>query len=89
MSYLGPSGINTLFYSPGNIKSGMSYTTWNGGQPGSSNTQTTTSDTSNLYNCMATAQIGATLSAITTNPTTSKARYKSSLEQLQKHFLQK
>ena len=71
------------------LKAEYHITTWSGGQPGSSNTQTTTSDTSNLYNCMATAQIGATLSAITTNPTTSKASYKSSLEQLQKHCLQK
>lgn len=81
----GPTGINSLFYSPGGtIKSGMPYTTWSGGQPG-----TLSSSTPSNNSCFAQAQIAATISAIGTVPLTSKARYKSSLDQLQKHCLQK
>jgi hypothetical protein len=81
----GPTGINKLFYTHGGtIKSGMPYTTWSGGQPGTNPPSQQSSNT-----CFAQAQMAATISAISTNPQVSKARYKSSLDQLQKHCLEK
>ena len=85
-SNYGPSGINSLFYTPGgSIKPSMPYTTWSGGQPGTTST-TSTSLSNNA--CFAQAQVAATVSAISTNPTVSQARYTSSLDQLQRHCLQ-
>jgi len=86
MSY-GPQGMNSLFYTKGGrIKSGIPHTTWSGGQPGSTGGPTVSRNQS-IMNCFSTAQTGATLSAFSTNPQVSRARYKSSLDQLQHHCL--
>lgn len=59
MSY-GPSGMNSLFYNKGGrIKSGMPYTTWSGGMPGT--TSTTPSRSTQIMNCFSNAQNGAVL----------------------------
>jgi len=83
----GPQGMNALFYNKGGrIKSGMPYTTWSGGQPGTTGAAPTSRNQA-ITDCFSAAQTGAVLSAISTNPQVSKARYKSSLDQLQKHCL--
>ena len=86
MSY-GPTGMNALFYNKGGrVKSGIPHTTWSGGQPGST---TSTQRSESIMQCFSNAQTGAFLSAVgvVNNPTVAKARYKSSLDQLQSHCL--
>ena len=52
MSYQ-PSGMNSLFYTKGGrIKSGIPYTTWTGGAPGTTNSTTSKSDP--VLNCFLT-----------------------------------
>ena len=91
MSY-GPTGMNSLFYNKGGrIKSGMPCTTWSGGMPGSTSSTSsgTSSRSAQIANCFSNAQTGAFISAVgaANNPTVAKARYKSSLDQLQKPCL--
>ena len=91
MSYT-PTGMNSLFYNKGGrIKSGIPYTTWSGGMPGTTGSTSTPSRPAQIMNCFSNAQQGAFLSAIgsVNNPTVAKARYKSSLDQLQRHCLRK
>lgn len=85
----GPTGMNALFYNKGGrIKSGIPYTTWSGGQPGSTGGSGIARGNS-VMDCFSNAQTGAFMSAVgaVNNPTVAKARYKSSLDQLQRHCL--
>lgn len=83
--------MNSLFYTNGGrIKSGIPFTTWVGGQPGTTSTPAVSQARSAaIMSCFSNAQTGAFLSAVgaVNNPTIAKARYKSSLDQLQTHCL--